>query len=197
MDIITTARHFELTPGLKEHTQKRLEKLERFLGGVEDVHVILTTEKHRRIAEISLRARGTEIVGRDETDDMVTSIDRVVDRIERQLKRLHARRRDRGQRRAPKLAIVEESQATENRLSAAADAETSAEFDLAVYADEDFAPVVVRGDQYHAEPITVEDAIRIMRERDEDLLLFTNVQTRRPAMVHLRPDGNYGLVEAN
>ncbi|MBN1443367.1 MAG: ribosome-associated translation inhibitor RaiA [Planctomycetes bacterium] len=193
MDIITTARHFELTPGLKEHTQKRLEKLERFLGGVEEVYVILTTEKHRRIAEISLRARGTEIVGRDESDDMVTSIDRVVDRIERQLKRLHARRRDRGQRRSPKLAIVEESHATERR----AEAETSAELDLSSYADEDFAPVVVRGNQYHPEPVTVEDAIRIMRERDEDLLLFTNVQTRRPAMVHLRPDGNYGLVEAN
>jgi putative sigma-54 modulation protein len=197
MDIITTARHFELTPGLKEHTQKRLEKLERFLGGVEDVYVILTTEKHRRIAEISLRARGTEIVGRDESDDMVTSIDRVVDRIERQLKRLHARRRERGQRRSPKLGIVEESHATESRTSAAAEAETSAELDLSTYADDDFAPVVVRGNQYHAEPITVEDAIRIMRERDEDLLLFTNAQTRRPAMVHLRPDGNYGLVEAN
>ncbi len=197
MDIITTARHFELTPGLKEHTQKRLEKLERFLGGVEEVYVILTTEKHRRIAEVSLRARGTEIVGRDESDDMVTSIDRVVDRIERQLKRLHARRRDRGQRRSPKLAIVEESQATESRAAAALDAEISAELDLSSYADEDFAPVVVRGNQYHPEPVTVEDAIRIMRERDEDLLLFTNVQTRRPAMVHLRPDGNYGLVEAN
>lgn len=197
MDIITTARHFELTPGLKEHTQRRLDKLGRLLGGVEDVHVILTTEKHRRIAEISLHARGTEIVGRDESDDMITSIDRVVDRIERQLQRLRARRRDRGQRRAPKLAIAEESQATEVRAAAAAEAEASAELDLSVYADEDFAPVVVRGDQYHREPITVEDAIRIMRERDEDLLLFTNIQTRQPAMVHLRPDGNYGLVEGN
>ncbi len=196
MDIITTARHFELTPGLKDHTQKRLEKLGRLLGGVEDVHVILTTEKHRRIAEISLHARGTEIVGRDESDDMVTSIDRVVDRIERQLRRLRARRRDRGQRRGPKLAIVEESQAVEMRATQAAEAETSAELDLSVYADEDFAPVVVRGGQHHREPITVEEAIRIMRERDEDLLLFTNVQTQRAAVVHVRPDGNYGLVEA-
>jgi putative sigma-54 modulation protein len=194
MDIITTARHFELTPGLKEHTQKRLEKLGRFLGGVEDVHVILTTEKHRRIAEISLRARGTEVVGRDESDDMVTSIDRVVDRIERQLKRLHARRRDRA--RTPKPDLTQPEPAAEALAAAEAEAETEQELDLSLYAEEEFAPVVVRGGQYHPVPVTVEDAIRIMRERDEDLMLFVNSQTGKPAMVHLRPDGNYGLVEA-
>ncbi len=196
MDIITTARHFDLTPGLKEHTRKRLEKLDRFLGGVEDIHVILTTEKHRRIAEISMRAKGTEIVGRDESDDMVTSIDRVVDRIERQLKRLHARRRSRNQRRSVKVALAEESDLQTARAEEEAEAETEHEFDLSLYADEEFSPVVVRGDQFHNGPITVEDAIRILRERDEDLLLFTNAQTSKPAVIHLLPDGNYGLIEA-
>jgi len=191
MDIITTARHFDLTPGIRDHARKRIEKLERYLGGVEDVHVILTTEKHRRIAEISLRARGTEVVGRDESDDMITSIDRVVDRIERQLQRLRARRRDRKPPRGMRREVEEAAPLVAEEISDEEDSEALA----LEMGEEEFAPVVVPSTSCHSEPVSVEEAIRIMRDRDEDLLLFTNAQTRRPAMVHLRPDGNYGFVE--
>ncbi len=60
---------------------------------------------------------------------------------------------------------------------------------------EDFAPVVVRGEQYLAEPASVEEAIRALQERDDDWLLFRNAQTKKVALVHVRADGNYGLVE--
>lgn len=192
MDIITTARHFDLTPGLREHAEKRIERLQRYLGGVDDVHVILTTEKHRRIAEIALHAAGTEVVGRDESDDMVASIDRVVDRIERQLKRLRARKRNRKLRRQPRYEPIEEAPPLTAGHEFTDD--DDAEFNLEDH--EDFSPVVVRGDQYHAEPISVEEAIHLLREKDQDHLLFVNSQSRKVAMVHLRPDGNYGFVES-
>lgn len=193
MDIITTARHFDLTPGLREHAEKRLEKLQRYLGGVDDVHVILTTEKHRRIAEIALHASGTEVVGRDESDDMVTSIDRVVDRIERQLKRLRARRRNRKLRRPPRYEPIDEAPPLTTEHEEAEEDEG----DFQIDEGEDFSPVVVRGENYHADPISVEEAIRILHESDDDQLLFVNSQTKKVCMVHLRPDGNYGFVESH
>lgn len=193
MDIITTARHFDLTPGLREHAEKRLEKLQRYLGGVDDIHVILTTEKHRRIAEIALHAAGTEVVGRDESDDMITSIDRVVDRIERQLKRLRARKRNRKLRRPLRYEPLEEAPP----LTAEHEEVEDEEVDFQIDEVEDFSPVVVRGENYHGEPISVEEAIRILRESDQDQLLFLNSQSKKVSMVHLRPDGNYGFIESH
>ena len=43
---------------------------------------------------------------------------------------------------------------------------------------------------------SVVDAIAVLREKDWDLLLFPNVRTGKVCCVHLRPDGNFGLVEA-
>jgi putative sigma-54 modulation protein len=188
MDVITTARHFELTPEIRKHAEKRVEKLQRYLGGVEEVHVTLATEKYRQIAEISLRARGTEVVSRGVSDEMLVSIDRVVDRIERQLQRLHARRkRGRKLRRTPRTDFAPGAQAA-NEVEEEDD-------DLTVDEEVDFAPVVIRGEQYHEQAVTVEDAIEILRERNEDFLLFTNLQTGKINLIHVRPDGNYGLVE--
>jgi aspartokinase len=110
---------------------------------------------------------------------MVTAIDGVVDRMERQLKKLNARARDRkATRLIPAFSVVEEEELPE------------------VEVEEEFSPVVVRGNQWHTKPITVEEAIRVLREKDWELLMFSNSKTGRPCTVHLRPDGNFGLVEA-
>jgi len=180
MDIITTARHFELTPQIREYARKRIEKLQRVLDRVEEVHLVLATEKYRQIAEVALHARGTDIVSREESDDMQTSIDRVVDRVERQVKRLNARRKDRKLRRPAEPAVAGEPVAIEE--------ETEAE--------EFFAPVVIRQENFHAAPISVDQAIEMLNQRNEDVLLFQNARSGRVALVHRMPDGNFGLVES-
>jgi putative sigma-54 modulation protein len=181
MDIMTTARHFELTPQIREYARKRLEKLQRYLERVDEVHVVLAAEKYRQIAEVTLRTRGTEIVSREESDEMMMSIDRVVDRIERQVKRLNARRKDRKLRRGAEPRAASEPEAAEEEIEV----------------EEAFAPVVIRQEAFHPEPITVEQAIEELRRRQEDYLLFQNARSGRVALVHLRPDGNFGLVEAS
>ena len=109
---------------------------------------------------------------------MVSSIDRVVDRIERQIKKLNARQRDRKTRRPiPPGPPVEEQELPE--------AESG----------EEWGPVVVRGHQWHPGEASVEDAIRALREKDEDFLLFRNSRTGKVGVVYTRPDGNFGLVE--
>jgi len=182
MDIITTARRYEITPEVREHARKRLQKLERYLDRFAEAHVVLAQEKYRQIAEISLHARGIEIISREESDDMLSSIDRVVDRIERQVKRLNARRKTRKVRRVAA------------RPAEGAAAEEEAEEEAAAVEDV-FAPVVIRQEGYHAEPLTVEEAIDLLREHDLGFLLFTNKRDGRVTLVHARPDGNFGLVE--
>lgn len=178
MEIITTARRMKLTPELKEQAEKRIQKLNRYSDQILEVHLVLSEEKYRQIAELTLRAAGTDLVSREETTEMVTSIDRVVDRMERQIKKLNARIKDRkALRPVPAMTVVEEMELPD------------------VEVEEEFSPVVVRTQQLSKEPLMVEDAIRFMRDRDWDLLLFSNAKTGRPCLVHLRPDGNFGLVE--
>lgn len=178
MEIITTARRMKLTPELKEMAEKRIQKLSRYSDQILEVHLVLSEEKYRQIAELTLRAAGSDLVSRESTGDMAASIDSVVDRMERQLKKLNARIKDRkAMRPVPAFSVVEETDLAE------------------VEVEEEFSPVVVRGQQFAKEPLLVEDAIRHMREKDWDLMLFQNSKSGRPCLVHLRDDGNFGLVE--
>lgn len=179
MDIITTARRFELTPQVKEHAEKRVQKLGRYFDHIQEVHVVLAQEKHRQIAEVTVRADGAELTSRQETHDMLESIDLVVDRLENQVKKLNARLKDRKNRRTVAAGVpIEETELTE------------------VEPEVEWNPVVVRGRQFHPQPATVEEAIRVLREQDQDLLLFKNSKTGKVSLVHIRPDGNFGFVEA-
>jgi len=194
MDIITTARHFEMTDEVRGHAQKRMEKLQRYLSDSDDVHLILTMEKYRKIAEFTLHVHGNEIVSRGVSEDMLVAIDRGIDRIERQIKRLNARKRNRKRQRreTPKMEILEGPLPSFESLPD--ESHESADFDLE---EIEFSPVVIRSDDFHKEALSVEEAILLMREKDRDYLMFTNSKTNQIAMVHQREDGNYTLVEAN
>jgi putative sigma-54 modulation protein len=87
MQITTTARHFELTPALREHIEDRHQKLVRYFGQLITSHVTLTVEKHQHLAEISIHANGVDFNGRGKSEDMYVSVDLAVDRLERQIKK--------------------------------------------------------------------------------------------------------------
>ena len=126
MEITTTGRRYKLTADLKEAAENRLAKLERYSEGEREAHLILAVEKYRNIAELMLRADGNDLVSREESDEMVTSIDGVVDRMERQLKKLNARRKTRKTiRLIPSSAVVDEEELAD------------------VEPEEEFGPVVV------------------------------------------------------
>lgn len=189
MDIITTARHFEMTDEVRNHAQKRMEKLQRYLSDTDDVHLILTVEKYRKIAEFTIHVRGNEIVSRGVSEEMIVAIDRALDRVERQIKRLKSRQRNRKEQRRGTLR----HEILEGPLPAPVEEDESFEFDLE---EVDFSPVVIRSDEYQSEPLTVEAAIHLMKEKDQDYLLFRDAKTDQVTLVHQREDGNYTLVEA-
>jgi len=186
MDIITTARHLELASDVREHAERRLRKLERYVSGVQEVHLVLSKEKYRHVAEVTLRANGTDIISRDESDDLVSSIDRVVDRVERQVKKLRARITDKGKSRRKNLRhVLPEAQGTDQEVEEQESEETS------------YAPVVEQHpENFRPEAITVAAAIEDLLKRDEDVLLFKNSKTGAVSLVYVRPDGNIGFTEA-
>lgn len=92
MNITTTARHCELDPEVRRFAAERLEKMSRFASDIHEAHLVVTMEKYRHVAEITLRLRGEELVGREHATEVRTAIDRAADRLEQQMRRVKERR---------------------------------------------------------------------------------------------------------
>ncbi len=178
MEITTTGRRYKLNPEVKEFAEKRIQKIAKYFDRISEAHLVLAEEKYRQIAELTLHANGTELISREETTDMMSSIDRVAQRMETQVKKYSARLKDRKNRRmVPTGTVVEEAELSE------------------VEPEEEFSPVVVRAPRFLAQPLSVEAAIKELRERDWEFLMFQNAKSTKWALVYLRSDGNFGLVE--
>ncbi len=107
MKVNYTGRHMELTEPLKQFTKERLDKLATYLDDIIDVHVILSVEKHRHEAEITLKTRASAFVASATTDDMYASITQAVDKLEAQAHKQQDKRNTRPHESA-KAGAVEE-----------------------------------------------------------------------------------------
>jgi len=92
MQISTTARHCELDAQVREFAQQRLTKLERFARDIQEAHLVVTAEKFRYTAEITLRLKHHEMVSREESDTSKLAVDQAAHRLEQQLRRLKDKR---------------------------------------------------------------------------------------------------------
>lgn len=87
MQLRITARHFDMNGNLKEFAEKNFAKLERYFENIVDCHLILTKDRYQQVAEGTLKVYGTVITGRVATNDMQASIEKLSEKMEKQLKR--------------------------------------------------------------------------------------------------------------
>lgn len=87
MQIIITGRHFEVTDAIRSYVERKIVKLNRFAPKILEVHIFLSVEKYRHIAEITLLAKHYKISTRVQTANMYSAIDGVVDKVATRIKR--------------------------------------------------------------------------------------------------------------
>lgn len=110
MQIIISTRHAEVTTALREHVEEQLERLVRFDDRVSRIEVTLTEEKKRCIAEANLSVdREAPIHGSAEAADLRSAVDRLSDKLSRQLKKRRSRRREHKSPGIEQTLIVEET----------------------------------------------------------------------------------------
>ena len=107
MKVNYTGRHMELTEPLKQYTKERLDKMATYLDDIIDVHVILSVEKHRHSAEITLKTRASAFVASATTDDMYSSINQAVEKLDAQAHKQQGKRHTRPHE-SLKAGVVEE-----------------------------------------------------------------------------------------
>lgn len=87
MKVIVSGKNINVTNSLKEYAEKKVGKIAKYLEGEVDAQVTLSVEKDRHIVEVTMPINGMILRGETETHDMYSSIDLVVEKLEKQLEK--------------------------------------------------------------------------------------------------------------
>jgi putative sigma-54 modulation protein len=175
MNVEFTGRQMEIGKELREYALARLRKITRLLGEAYEVHVILTAEKHRRLAEVTLKFRDHTLVGVEESGDARISLNGALGKLERQAVRLQERRRARKRRPKPTTTVV---------LNV-----------LGTQALEHEEHRTIEAERVPIKPMSIEEAISALDQSRAGAVVFRNPETERVNVIYHRPDGNLGLIE--
>jgi len=178
MQLSVTFRHMEPSDALKEYAQEKISRVEKYLDAPVEAHVVMSVEKFRHTADVTISADSLKINGQEQTGDMYSAIDMVVDKLERQVKRF----RQKNKNRKPKTRTK-----TKEAETAPADAETADETDLPAQS--------IHTRQVFVKPMDLDEAVMQLDLGPENFLVFTNAATERINVLYRRDDGDYDLIE--
>lgn len=192
MKIIVSARHFDLTAALKDFAHERLETLKKYFDQVIEVDLVLRVDEHRakkdnHIAEATLWANGAVLHGEAHGEDMYASIQAVIDKLEKQLKRYKQKLRDNRKRRGRQKEVPPSPEMLEMAVRHAI---------MAVDHESEDHPRIVRESDFVLQPLTVEEASLQLSEFKRDFVVFSNIETNALGVVYRRSDGDVGWIEA-
>ncbi len=200
MNVEYTGRQFEITPIARKQVEGGLEKIQKILGNSFESHVILSVEKRRHIAEITVTVRNhPPIVGLSEAPEMSTAIGGALDRIERQAVKYKTRWKSKKRQARKKMEQVD---AQQEQLSVAI--AVGGDLTTAVPVKVHSFPNVVKITEAHVtkssdsvsfKPLTLEEAVKEAEFRDREVFVFRDPQGR-VKVLHRKKDGKMELIEA-
>ena len=198
MQFAVTFRHMEPTEALKTYARERMERVRKYLPDPISCHVVLSTERHNHRIDVSFQLHnGLAIAGHEITENMYSSIDLCIAKIERQVRKYKGKLE--GMKARPhhvvplswSHSIIDEAFAELNGNG------TANGHAAPMKSDHDPAPEfkIVRTEKFHAQPLSVEHAIVQLNLLHEPFLVFRHDTDGRVAVVYKREDGSYGLIE--
>ena len=107
MQVLVTFRHVAPSGALRDYAEEKVLRIGKYLPRVNEAHVILSVDKRRHIAEITFNAARHTLTATEETTDLYAAIDLAMDKVERQAKKLTAKRKDRKHAKPAKEVDVE------------------------------------------------------------------------------------------
>ena len=179
----TSVTFINLDPSetLKSYACEKLDRFDKYVDNPAKANVVLTVEKFRHIADISISADGFIVNSHEETSDMYSAIDMSLDKIEKQI----IKKKDK--RKYKRLRAT----AARSKMLRYEEADGTAPGDL----EQDTAPPTVRIQNIEYKPMDVDEAVLQMDLIRDSFLVFTNAQTEKVNVLYRLKDGNYGLIQ--
>ncbi len=176
MDIMVTFRHTEPIESLKIYAEEKVSKLKKFIDFPLEAHIVLSVEKFRHIADVTVSVNGTRIKAVEETGDMYSAIDQVMDKVEKQVKKHISKIRNHRT----------DGAKTEDRIEGE---------DLGEVKELLEEGPVIQVERMVAKPMDPEEAAMQLPLLKQDFLVFRNAKSREINVIYKKSGGNMGLIE--
>jgi putative sigma-54 modulation protein len=178
MRLQVKGRNVEVSDSIRSYAEAKLAKLEKLVKDPTRVEVELHVEKNpsisdNHVAEATVFTKGPTLRARESSADMKASIDQLVDKLERQVKRYREKRR----RGRPPHGAVQPEEAP------------------MIPTDSEAESMIVKTKQFAIKPMSAEEAVLQLDLIGHDFFVFKNAETDQINVVYRRRDGNYGLIE--
>jgi len=180
MNFIVSGKNIEITEALRNRIEKKLGKLDKFFNPDTDVYVTMSVEKSRHIVEVTIPFNGVVLRAEEASDDMYTSIDKIIDVLEGQIRRNKTRLKKKIYNGSIKDGAIKEEYF--EHLESQED-------------EEEHEFKVVRSKKFAIKPMSLDEAILQMNLLGHEFFVFSNAETGDANVVYKRKDGNYGLIE--
>jgi putative sigma-54 modulation protein len=86
MNVSITFRHMDASEAIKKHAAAKLGKLQKFLRQPMTAKVTISVDKLKHVAEARISSGGAHLEAKESSDDMYTSIDRMIEKLDRQIR---------------------------------------------------------------------------------------------------------------
>lgn len=181
MKVTYSGHNIKITDDIHAYILKRADKIEARFNGMQELNVVLKSEKHRFDAEMIVTAPRVSFYAKSETHEVLSALDTVTDKIISQIRRYRDRVKDR-RNIVPHREVVA-------RLN-------PDEVETPLEVDGSDTPVVVSAqDKFASKPLTLAEATTELQASNSGLLLFLNAETRQVNLLYEMTKGTYGWVE--
>jgi putative sigma-54 modulation protein len=177
MNLQVKGRNVEVSDQIRQYAEDKLAKLDRLVRDPTRVELELAVEKNpsiadNHVAEATVWTKGPVLRAREASGDMKASIDQLVDKLERQVKRYRDKRRprkhDRPEGAAPEPAPLDVSEE---------------------------GTAIVKTKQFAITPMAPDEAVLQLELVGHDFFVFRNAESDAINVVYRRRDGDYGLID--
>ncbi|MEK5524076.1 ribosomal subunit interface protein [Heyndrickxia sporothermodurans] len=171
--------NIEVTPAIREYTEKKVSKLERYFTEVPEANVHVNLKVYQdKSSKVEITIPLPQLVLRAEeiNNDMYAAIDLIVDKLERQIRK-------------HKTKVNRKFREKGNAMEFFSNGESQAE------SDDDLEFEVVRTKQFDLKPMDSEEAVLQMNMLGHNFFVFTDAESNNTNIVYRRKDGKYGLIE--
>jgi putative sigma-54 modulation protein len=197
--IQVTGRHVNITEAMKEYCRRKVAGLHLDYPKIIEAQVILDVQKYRHLAEVILHCSNhITLEASSESEDMYASIDQVIDRIGRRMRKYKTRLMQKHRPRRHGVQHLEEQVLRWewldriNQEPEPNGAEANAEM---AEPAETHGPEVVQTERYPVKPMFVDEAVLQMEMSNKQFLVFLNAKTEKVNVLYRRKAGDFGLIE--
>lgn len=176
MQTTVTFKNIDSSDSLKSYVQKKLDRFDKMLDSPADAHVVLSVEKIRHIAEITLTCDKININAREESDHMYSSLDALMDILKAQIKKHKEKIKQHMSGNKMSLNDTKEFNQTE----------ADGSFDST-------SQIVVEPIDY--KPMDIEDAVIELNTGRQSFFVFNNARTEQLNVLYKHNNGKLGLIQ--